>query len=147
MAQNYLGTYSAARVSIVVAGFAISGYADGTFVTIEESGDGVMMKSGADGEVARSISNNYVVDINITLLQSSASNDILNNLYNVDRLTIGGQVFPIVIESHGGTTMYTSGQCWIRKRSRVSYARDIESREWSLQSISPNLAGFVSGSN
>ena len=142
-----LGTYSAARVSIVVAGFPVSGYADGAFVTIEESGDGVMYKSGADGEVARSISTNLIVDITVTLLQSSASNDVLNNLYNVDRLSSGNGTFPVVIESLSGTTLYLSGICWVKKRAKVTFNREIENREWMLCSVSPNIAGFVAGSN
>lgn len=142
-----LGTYSANRVSIVVAGFVVSGYADGTFVEIAEEGEGFATKSGADGEVARSVSTNLMVNITLTLLQSSASNDVLNNLYNADRLSSGSATFPIVIESLSGTTLYMSGQCWVKKRADVGYGKEISERKWALVSVSPNVAGFWSGSN
>jgi hypothetical protein len=55
-------------------GVPISGYADGTFVQVDPSGDSFAKKVGADGEVARSMSNDNTHTVVITLLQSSLSN-------------------------------------------------------------------------
>lgn len=51
-----LATYAPDEVSIVIGAVIVSGFADGTFIDIEEMSDGVSSVAGADGEVARATS-------------------------------------------------------------------------------------------
>ena len=83
-------TYNPGRVVITVNGFDVTGYADGTFVTIALASDGVTTQVGADGEVARAINTDQRVDITLTLQQTSPTNDFLSGLYTADVLTCGG---------------------------------------------------------
>lgn len=44
-----LATYAPDEVSIVIGAVIVSGFADGTFIDIEEMSDGVSSVAGADG--------------------------------------------------------------------------------------------------
>ena len=80
-------TYSPDRVKLVVGVHSVTGYADGTFVSIEPLGDGITSQAGADGEVARVMSADKRVKITLTLQQTSRSNDVLNALLSIDHLS------------------------------------------------------------
>ena len=51
-------TYNSRQVIITLGTHAVSGLADDSFVTIEEKGEGVLSKTGCDGEIARAIDPN-----------------------------------------------------------------------------------------
>lgn len=140
-----LATYDSSRVVIIAGGIPITGYADGTFVTIDEMSVGVQTKVGADGEVGRSMSTDPRVEVTITLMQTSPSNQVLNGLYMADRVTGGGSAFPVLVEDLNGTTGFIASQAWIRRKAKVTYAKEIESREWIIEAIPANLSAFVSG--
>jgi hypothetical protein len=74
MAANPLvGTYDPKKVIITLGGVPIGGYADG-FVQIDPNSETWTKKVGADGEVARALSNDNTHTIQITLMQTSLSN-------------------------------------------------------------------------
>ena len=53
-----VSTYNPDEVAIVFAGIPISGFADGTFLSVEQNEDSFTMQVGTDGEACRSKSNN-----------------------------------------------------------------------------------------
>lgn len=138
-------TYDPAKVYIIVGGAPLSGYADGTFVTIDEMSDGVMSQAGADGEVARSMSTDRRVEVTITLQQTSLSNQILASLYIADKIS-GAGVVPILVEDLTGATEFASGQAWINKMASRGYAKGIETREWKLTAVAATFAALGLGS-
>src|SRR5678815_480605 len=74
-------TYNPGRVVITINGFDVTGFADGSFITIALTADGVTSQVGADGEVARAINTDQRVDITLTLQQTSPANDFLSGIY------------------------------------------------------------------
>lgn len=140
-----LRNYDPKKVLVIVAGVPITGYADGTFVDLEEMSDGVVSQSGADGEVARSLSNDPRCTITITLQQTSASNAILSGLYTADRAT-GAGVFPVLVEDLLGTTTFLSGQAWIKKRAKAGFGKEVGTREWMIEAIATTPSVFIVGS-
>nr|NIQ06865.1 DUF3277 family protein [Candidatus Korarchaeota archaeon] len=109
-------TYSPKDVSVIVAGTIITGYAEDTFLAIERSSDAFAKVVGADGEVARTASADKSGTITLTLIQSSASNDVLSALQNADEISLAGK-FPVMVKDNFGSSLYISGTAWVQKVS------------------------------
>lgn len=125
-------TYSADEVTVLIGSHIASAFADGTFVQIEENGDGVTSVSGADGEVARSMSTDRRKKVTITLLQTSDTNDVLSGLYNADRIS-KNVTFPLTIKDLRGRTMFAASTAWVTKSANVEFGKAVGSREWTLE--------------
>lgn len=134
-----LHTYNAARITVVFAGFPISGFADGTFVHVTMVNDGITTQVGADGEIARAINTDRRCTVTLTLQQTSESNDFLSTFFNIDMLTCGGRAGPILIQDLCGTTLFMSAQAWIVKMPDMEYGKEILTRAWQLQTTWPSV--------
>ena len=135
-------TYDPKLVSVVVGGFPISGFADGTFVTVERNEDSWTTQIGTDGEGTRSKSNNKSGRITISLMQTSQSNDILAGFEKSDELSNSGQV-PVLINDNLGNALHSAETAWVVRPANAEYAREAGPREWILET--DRLESFVGG--
>ncbi|MBB2918333.1 phage structural protein [Cupriavidus alkaliphilus] len=126
-------TYDPARVNVTVAAATLSGFAEDSFISIEEIGDGVTSTSGADGEVARAMSSDRRCKVTIKLQQTSAGNDVLSSLLQADRLSGGGGIFPIAVTDLRGRTLFTSSEAWVVKLPPSEFGKEVGEREWEIQ--------------
>lgn len=124
-------TYDPAQVIITIGGSIMSGFADGTFITIERETDTFTKVSGADGVISRAKSNDKSALLTITLAQTSPSNDALSILHNVDELTAKG-VVPVLVKDILGRSTYVSGNGWIRRPAGYEGGKEITDREWQI---------------
>lgn len=134
-----LRTYDPKEVSIIAGGEIVQGYADGTFISIERDEDTWALQIGADGEGARSKSNNRSGTITLTLQQTSASNAILNALAQADELSNGG-VFSVLVRDNNGGSLAAAETAWIQKPSNQEYGREAGEREWVIRTDNLSLA-------
>ncbi|MCG8433490.1 MAG: DUF3277 family protein [Gammaproteobacteria bacterium] len=146
MATNTkLKVYDPSEVSITLGTITVEGYADGTFVTVEDDEDAYSMQVGSDGESTRSKSNNRGATITLTTLQGSSSNDLLSALHNLDRNSSGGAgIRPLLIKDNNGTHLYTAETAWVQKRPGSEFAREATGREWTIRT---NNLVSLDGSN
>lgn len=147
MATNTnLRVYDPSEILIQFGAITVEGYADGTFVTVEDDEDAYSMQVGTDGEAVRSKSNNRGGTITLSLLQSSAANALLSAQHNLDRLSSGGAgISPLLIKDNNGAAIYTAETAWIQKRPSAEYAREATAREWVIRTN--NLISLDGGSN
>ena len=124
-----LKTFNAQEVVLTVAGIVIGGYDDGTYITIGRDNPSFTSGTGSDGEGWRSKSNDKSGTCTVTLLRSSASNDLLSALSALDEAS-GDGVGPLLLKDLAGTSIYESEDCWIEKPADAEFARDKTSREW-----------------
>jgi len=124
-------TYDPKKVALVVGSYTISGYADGSFISVERSNDMWSKSSGADGDVSRAKSNDFSGTITITLAQTSASNDVLSGFALIDEMTNQG-VKSVLCTDVGGTTVLFSAFAWVKKVPTVEFSKEVGTREWAL---------------
>ena len=129
------GTYDPKSISIVIGANIVTGYAEDTFVSIEATGDGTQSQSGADGEVARSLSHNRLNRLTLTLQQTSMSNDFLSDLLNLDRASGGGGVVPLQVRDLRGATIFAASQAWVVKRPTMEFGGELSDREWEIDCV------------
>jgi hypothetical protein len=124
-------TYDPQQVSLSIGGQIASGFADGTFISVEPDEDTFTKVTGADGDVSRSKTANESATLTLTLAQTSPFNDILSALAAADKVSSTG-VFPVIIKDNSGTTVVSSGAGWIRRLPTSGFGKEIENREWII---------------
>lgn len=122
---------------------AISGYADGTFISVEYNEDFFTLQIGSDGQGVRSTANNLSARITLTLMQSSASNEALSAILNQDLLDNKG-FFSLQVKDTLGSTLLSTEKAYIVKFPTVEFARESSNREWVFETH--ELAATVKGS-
>ena len=125
-------TSEAKKVVMVCGSHTITGYADDSFLVIEPKGEGILAKSGCDGEVARAIDPDSRSSIKITLLQNSQSNAWLQAMHNKDRKT-GEGLFPVLIKDLRGGLVLSADSAWVLKAPSRTFGKDTNNREWTIE--------------
>lgn len=134
-------TYDPKMVVITFGAVPISGYAEGTFVRVNRSGDAFTKSKGAGGDIERVNRNQGDFEVSITLQQTSSSNTELSAILAADQATNAG-VFPLTIKDMLGNTLFFAPQAWIRKDPEWEDGDDLNSREWTFDTgIAGNLVG------
>jgi hypothetical protein len=134
--------YDPSNVCIIYAGAIISGYDDGTFVTIERNNDMWALKMGADGIGTRAKSSDKSGRVTVTLMQSSPSNDTLSGLAIADELS-GAGAAPLLVRDGSGRTLATALTAWVVKLPAAEFGKEVGNRAWVFETDS--LALFVGG--
>jgi hypothetical protein len=137
-------TYDPKSVQVIIGGVQISGFADGTFLSIERDEDAFTKVTGADGETSRAKSNNKAGMFTLTLQQTSASNDVLTGFALADELNNDG-VVPVLIKDNLGTTTVFTANGWVRRLPTAEFAKEITNREWTLDLA--DMTYFVGGNS
>lgn len=135
-------TYRSSQVNISFGGVAITGYDDGTFLSIVYNNDFFTLQKGADGESLRSSSEDLSARVELTLLQGSEANDELSALFNADVIgDVGG--LPFISKDNSGTTLHSATSMWIVKSPDVTRAKEGQPVTWVLET--GRLLGNVGG--
>lgn len=140
--QIPLGSFDPANVVLTVAGETVVGAAKGTFYKVARDSDSYTDDVGGAGDVVRVKSNDNRGTVEITLMQSSPSNDALNDLAQRDE-ALGTGLTPFEIVDLNGRTMASGINCWIRKKADTEFSTEATNRVWILRV--PNLAYTVGG--
>lgn len=136
-------TYDPSQVLASFLGAQISGFAEGTFIKVERDEAAFTKMTGADGEVARARNKNKGGKVTFTLMQSSASNDILSAAAAADELT-GTGIGPLFIKDNLGTTVVVAANAWIEKVATAEFGKELGDREWVIDCASVEM--LVGGS-
>jgi hypothetical protein len=110
----------------------MEGFAEGTMVTVKDESPRYQSTSGCDGEIAVSVTADRRVNVTLSLLQTSDSNDILAAQ---DRLAdtspgIAGWG-PVHIRDLNGRTLY-EGKALIVERPESTFGATAKNRDWKL---------------
>lgn len=127
-------TYNSKKVTIAVGYHIVSGYAEDSFVTIEETGDGITSVAGADGEVARSISPDPRHTVKISLLQNSPTNNFLLSRYKKDK-SDGGGSFSMLVKDLTSGDVFSADEAWVVKKPPFTRGKSVGNREWEICAV------------
>lgn len=128
-----LTIYDFDQVYLVLAGAVVDGFAPNTPIRLTRETDTFSHVVGADGKVARSKTLQRTARLEISLLQTSASNDILSAVHILDRdAPNGAGIFPFALRDKSGRSMYSGAQCWVMKAPDPSFEREATQRDWVI---------------
>lgn len=139
-----LRVYDPKLVIITLGSIPMSGFADGTFLNVDYNEDAFSLQVGSDGEGTRTRSNNNSARVSISLMQSSASNDLLSALHELDKAAPGGiGAVPLLIKDLSGRSLFVAEKAWIVKAPAAEFGREAAAREWVIET--DDLKAFHGG--
>lgn len=140
MAQ--LATYMPEEVTILLAGIPVSGFIQGSFISVDKDVKPFTSKRTADGTVSRMYNNDQTYTITLTLYSGSDSNQLLTRLWQLDEITQRGK-FPLMIKDRSGSDLFFSTTTWIEGIPSLVKSNQYEPRAWTLRSSSAviNIGG------
>lgn len=136
-------TYDPGKVVVAFGASIITGFAEGTFISIARNGDIFEKSRGADGTVDRINKNANDFAVTMTLKQTSISNDDLSAYSLVDQISNSGKL-PLSIKDLGGNTLFFAAQAWIAKDPDDEFSDSLSNREWRFDT---GAAAKYSGGN
>ena len=125
-------TYDPGQHFALFNNIQISGYADGSYITVERMTDAFVSVAGAGGEVARVRMRDRRGSVKFTLMASSPCNDLLSAVAAQDELD-GSGIGPLSIRDGNGSTVATATNAWIKKLPSTEFSKDLPNREWELE--------------
>lgn len=134
--------YDPGQHFINFANIRITGFADGTYLTVERMTEAYTSVSGASGEVARIRSRDKRGSIKFSLMATSSDNDRLSAVAAKDELD-GTGVGVLSMTDGNGTTVVTGSNTWIKKYPSLELSKDMPNRDWELEC--ENLEILVGG--
>jgi hypothetical protein len=124
-------TYDPKLVRVTWGTIVFTGYADGTFISVAQNGDGFEKVRGADGAVDRINKNANDYAVTLTLKQTSLTNDALSLIAFADKESNTG-VLPLTITDNGGNTLFFAESAWVGKEPDSEFSSDLSNREWRI---------------
>ena len=135
-------TFDPKSVIVTIGGVPMSGYADGTFLTVDRDEDAFSKVTGADGVTSRVKSNNRSGTMTLSLTQTSSSNDVLSGFVALDEIANAG-VVPILVKDVSGNSLFFSATGWVKKFPSSEFGKEISNRDWVLDLADVDV--FVGG--
>ncbi|HPQ71523.1 MAG TPA: hypothetical protein PKW95_20525 [bacterium] len=120
-------SYDPNEVTLTIDGQPVSGFAEGSFVTVKRDAETWKAKAGIDGQVTRSLSHSELGKVTFTLTQFADFNVDMQNLFIDDKK----KKKPIDVEVKYGKSVW-SGTGWIDKLPDVQFGNDAGTRAWSV---------------
>lgn len=131
MAGTRVTTYNSKKVTCALGSHIVTGFADDSLIAIEESGDGVSVVSGADGELARSVDPSELFTLKLSLQQQSRSNKWLTQKYYADKTNESG-TFSVNIKDLLGKDNFVADIAWVTKLPTVTKGKTQNNLEWTI---------------
>ncbi len=130
-----LASYSPEDVVFLIGGIIpITGFADGTFITIHKASQIYETVVTTDGKISRTQVENPLYTVNLSLSSVAQDNEILTALSFLDRKTGRGKV-PILVRDHLGTSLFYASVAWIEGIPDVTYGVDVSNRDWVFNCV------------
>lgn len=131
MAGTRVTTYNSKKVTCALGSHIVTGFADDSFISVEESSDGVSTVSGADGELARSVDPSELFTLKLSLQQQSRSNKWLTQKYYADKTNESG-TFSVNIKDLLGKDNFVADVAWVTKLPTVTKGKTQNNLEWTI---------------
>lgn len=144
MSGEPLYNWDPKRLVVTFGEILFEGWADDSFVTVDQAEDDASVYIGVDGQGTRSMSNNNAATVEAVLSASSPTNALLSAMSKVDRTT-GKGVRPLLIKDLSGNDLFVAPKAWIKRRPRREYGKQVKTRTWIFETH--DLHDFDGGSN
>jgi len=132
-------TYAADAVDIVFGGVKITGYGEDSFCVIKRNSALYATKVGADGSYARARLADRSVTVEITLLQTSPSNDYLTSMAILDRIGQGVAEFQVTNKLSPGELAHAD-RAWVQELPQTELQKEVGEKKWVFGSGNMQLS-------
>lgn len=149
MTDSFIGTYAPDDFTIILSKgdfvHTITGYADGTFVSMDRLVPSSTPYQGVGGSPFGRVKRRVTaMNVTITLHQYSPSNTVLQQLQIADANTTNNDwVFNCTLKDPSGMTVASSNTAIIVAPPAVAFGSDTSTRDWAIYLFGSDL--FIGG--
>lgn len=120
--------YDPTKVQVVVNGFTVTGFAEGSMISVSRNTDKREMDVGADGTVDFIESADDTAIMNITLKHGSPANQKLQELYD------SGEEFTVAVvdQNFDGDVGHSGSRCKVGNLADDERTDSMAEREWPI---------------
>lgn len=105
--------------------------------TVRPIGDGIGSTESMDGQLTRWGKSWTRCEIDVELLQSSPSNDVLSSILSVDKKSNGAGTFAFALSDLNGSSMVTASSAWVRNYPEQGFTdTGDQTRSWTIETDS-----------
>lgn len=123
-----LKTYDAAKHVATLGPFPISGFGEGTMITVAPNqAERWNLQKGVQGASSRARNHDRSARTTFSLQQTSASNDILSALEKT------GEALPLLIKDLSGRSVFVGPDSYVLGEPEASYGDSITNRDWVIE--------------
>lgn len=131
-------TYDPGQVDVIIGGYRIEGFGESSMITITRDSDLFTDKVGVDGEVSASKMYDRRAEMEITLMQTSRSNEDLQTLLDADYAAPNGAgvVGVRVVDRSsvdGNNTVFKARSARVTRDPDVSFENEASERTWKIR--------------
>ncbi len=137
---NKLYSFDPSQVSVVIGGIEMSGFSDGSFITVRKDGANWDEVQGADGDVVRAKRSNKMMTLQLTLLQTSPCNDVLSAWAILDHASMSGAV-ACSVSDNSGTTFINAQYAYVSEMPETTFSDGVDRRQWSIRLVDATTSG------
>jgi len=162
-----VSTYSPCDVSVIYGLKHISGFMDGSFVSIRRETPIFNHQRSMDGHCAVSVQKYSTYTITLTLAQTSSSNQFLHSLQKTMmksltkldstspfsglsslsgiKTTVSNIIskLPFIIKDSSGNSVFFGTDVWLSEEPEVVYSAGMEGRTWTIKCL--NASSSIAG--
>jgi hypothetical protein len=125
--------YDAAKHYLLIGGFPIQGFQDGSNIEISFDDDVMTKQVDTDGRnVVFNKSNRYTATVTFTLNEGAAANDTLTDIFTNFRRSRGGGVVPFFFKDGNGRSLAQSAGCAVQTMPSLGGGRESTGRTWVI---------------
>lgn len=126
-------TYNPSSVTLLLALlYEVTDFSPTDMITLSKDSPNFSTSKGGAGGVERIHNADLTYTLQISLSQTSPSNQVLNSLSILDNVSKRA-VFPIYSKDSSGNSVFFCSSCWIEEPAEASYSLDIETRIWRIK--------------
>lgn len=130
-ADPIVRTYDPKLIIVTFGTIPVTAFAEGTFVTITRNGAIFEKSRGADGTVDRINKNAGDFSVELTIKQTSLTNDLFSAVAIADQISNTGKA-PLTVKDLNGATLFFAAQAWVATDPNDEYSDSLGSRTWML---------------
>lgn len=150
MSTAFTATYSPSDVSVVLTKGSLthifSGFGEDTMISVERNSEAFTMYTGADNTSTRIFHADGSGKMTVTLQQTSATNDILSQLFLNDKNTRDSSgMFQILVKDNSGRSFFSSQEAYVAITPPATFGKNMNTREWTIHL--PRMEMFMGGNS
>lgn len=133
-----LFTYIPSEVNVLLAGFPVEGFVDGTFLTVDKDVMPYRTRTTADGRTSRLYTNSQSYTLSITVHTGSSANTFLTKMWQLDEISQRGK-FPVLVKDGSGSDLLFSLTSWVDGLPTMSKSNTTDTRTWRIKCASSTI--------
>jgi len=136
-----IGPYDPSLVTCSLGGILVEGFADDSFVTLEQSEATYEIVVGVDGQAIRVFkSGSLVWNCTLSMMQVAPVNLLLGALHQLDKdAPNGAGIVPFSVVDAGGTTQFATTTAWISTPAPITFGSGHNAKNWLVTAVDPSV--------